>query len=188
MIYCFPVDVCKRSSDETITGSWTFNSHITIGPQVHLILPSHNDAATPTLSFGDGDSGFFENTDDSIKLSIAGSNKWGFDGTKIQAQVTGGPYITVAAPSGTIPCYTFESDTDTGIGKVAADRLTLIAGGIGGLSVEEGISGATGTHLFVKDLATAPSSNASGGGYLYSEGGALKWRGSGGTVTQLAGA
>jgi hypothetical protein len=38
----------------------------------------------------------------------------------------------------------------------------------------------------IANAATAPTSNPSGGGVLYAEGGALKWRGSGGTVTQLA--
>ena len=33
---------------------------------------------------------------------------------------------------------------------------------------------------------TAPSTNPTGGGFLYSEAGALKWRGSSGTVTTIA--
>jgi hypothetical protein len=36
------------------------------------------------------------------------------------------------------------------------------------------------------NAATVPSSNPSGGGVLYAEAGALKWRGSGGTVTTIA--
>lgn len=35
------------------------------------------------------------------------------------------------------------------------------------------------------DNITAPSDTPTGGGYLYAEGGALKWRGSSGTVTVL---
>jgi hypothetical protein len=38
----------------------------------------------------------------------------------------------------------------------------------------------------IPDAATAPTTNPTGGGVLYSEGGALKWRGSSGTVTTLA--
>lgn len=41
--------------------------------------------------------------------------------------------------------------------------------------------------LFVKNT-TAPGSNPTGGGYLYVESGALKYRGSGGTVTTLGAA
>lgn len=38
----------------------------------------------------------------------------------------------------------------------------------------------------VNDAATVPTTNPSGGGVLYSQGGALKWRGSSGTVTTIA--
>lgn len=42
--------------------------------------------------------------------------------------------------------------------------------------------------LFVGNRATAPTSNPTGGGLLYAESGALKWRGSSGTVTTIAAA
>jgi len=45
----------------------------------------------------------------------------------------------------------------------------------------------TGT-LFIANASTVPSSNPSGGGLLYVEGGALKYRGSSGTVTTIANA
>lgn len=38
----------------------------------------------------------------------------------------------------------------------------------------------------IKDAGTVPSGNMTGGGILYSESGALKWRGSSGTITELA--
>jgi len=38
----------------------------------------------------------------------------------------------------------------------------------------------------VANATTVPSTNPTGGGFLYSEGGALKWRGSSGTVTVIA--
>lgn len=42
--------------------------------------------------------------------------------------------------------------------------------------------------VFLPDAATVPASNPTGGGILFSEGGALKWRGSAGTVTTIAAA
>lgn len=39
--------------------------------------------------------------------------------------------------------------------------------------------------LFLPNASTAPTSNPTGGGILYVEGGALKWRGSAGTVTTI---
>ena len=45
----------------------------------------------------------------------------------------------------------------------------------------------SGVGVFgIKDRTTAPTGNMTGGGILYSESGALKWRGSSGTVTELA--
>lgn len=40
--------------------------------------------------------------------------------------------------------------------------------------------------IFIANRTAAPSSNPTGGGILYAESGALKWRGSGGTVTTIA--
>ena len=40
--------------------------------------------------------------------------------------------------------------------------------------------------VFLPDCTTPPSTNPSGGGVLFAEGGALKWRGSAGTVTTIA--
>jgi len=40
--------------------------------------------------------------------------------------------------------------------------------------------------IFIANATTAPSTNPTGGGILYCEGGALKFKGSGGTVTTIA--
>jgi hypothetical protein len=42
--------------------------------------------------------------------------------------------------------------------------------------------------IFIKNAATVPTTNPTGGGILYVTGGALKYRGSGGTVTNIAAA
>lgn len=59
-------------------------------------------------------------------------------------------------------------------------------------SANVGINGTSfgaGTGVvFLANRSAAPSSNPSGGGVLYAEGGALKWRGSSGTVTTIAAA
>jgi hypothetical protein len=64
-------------------------------------------------------------------------------------------------------------------------RMTLDATGnlgLGGTSFGDGV-----TVVFIAD-GTAPSANPVGGGILYVEGGALKYRGSSGTVTTIANA
>lgn len=53
----------------------------------------------------------------------------------------------------------------------------------GAPSVGEGVG-----VVFIANAGTAPKANPTGGGILYTEGGALKYRGSGGTITTLAAA
>lgn len=57
------------------------------------------------------------------------------------------------------------------------------SGNLGVRTIDHG--GAVGS-IGLADAATVPSTNPVGGGVLYSEGGALKWRGSAGTVTVVA--
>lgn len=60
----------------------------------------------------------------------------------------------------------------------------------GGLTVGStaGTYGGASGAIFIKDRIVAPSSNPTGGGIMYSESGALKFRGSSGTVTTIAAA
>ncbi len=67
-------------------------------------------------------------------------------------------------------------------GKASSHRLTLNLGSYDNLgsNIKGGIA--------LANAATAPTTNPAGGGLLYAEGGALKWRGSSGTVTTIANA
>lgn len=46
--------------------------------------------------------------------------------------------------------------------------------------------GAVGVVMSMKNVTTAPTTNPTGGGILYAEGGSLRWRGPNGTVTTIA--
>ena len=63
-------------SDVGNTAIWTDDGTdiIPANSPRHLVLPSVNTPVTPTLAFGDGDSGFFEMNDDEIAVAIAGVN------------------------------------------------------------------------------------------------------------------
>lgn len=60
----------------------------------------------------------------------------------------------------------------------------------GNLSIGGGASfgGGIGSIVYIGNATTVPSSNPSGGGVLYVQGGALKYRGSSGTITTIAAA
>ena len=154
-----------------------------------LILPQDDDAATPSLAFGDGDSGFYESADDTIRVSLFGSAKYRFESGGFVGENANSFSCRNQTPSSTVPSLVpNKTDTNTGIGRAAIDQLSLIAGGVEGARIEEGNNGTVGAHIFIPNLTTAPTGNPTGGGYMYVEGGALKYRGSSGTITTLGAA
>ena len=73
---------------------------------------------------------------------------------------------------------------NTGNGNTERMRISNNGNiGIGGISYGGGVQ-----VMFLANATTIPNSNPTAGGILYVENGALKWRGSSGTVTQLAAA
>jgi hypothetical protein len=88
----------------------------------------------------------------------------------------------------------FEVHSDSEI-HLINESLTLIttSNGPTELYYQEGlglngafqIAGGQG-HIYIANLTTAPTSNPTGGGFFYVQGGALKFRGSSGTITTIA--
>jgi hypothetical protein len=86
--------------------------------------------------------------------------------------------LSLLAP---IEAYTLGSSTFYGGGALNfTTSSTGLQLGTGSVSHGSGI-GVVG----VTDCSAAPSTNPAGGGVMYSDSGALKWRGSGGTVTTM---
>ena len=138
-----------RSGGQTIVGGTDASDNLTLSPTsdatkgniimgtgaTQTILPSSNDANTPTLAFGDGDTGFFESGDDQLRLSVLGTNSYVFDLGGIYSGTNGSFYLSRSAATGTSPAYRFLNDSDTGIGLAGANQLSLIAGGVEGIRV-----------------------------------------------------
>jgi hypothetical protein len=101
------------------------------GSENQLLLPQSNGATSPTIAFGDGDTGFYEASDDSMWYASAGVARWKSDSTYLLSTVTGDkPTIVNEIATSTNPVFTFYGDTDTGIGLAGADTGSLIAGGV----------------------------------------------------------
>lgn len=97
----------------------------------HLVLPQVSEVATPTLAFGDGDSGFFEPIDDNIQVSLVGIARFFYELDAYNAVAGTGPaMINVAAGAAVASFVPRRSDGDTGIGSAGGDILTLVAGGV----------------------------------------------------------
>ena len=87
------------------------------GSANQLLLPQSNDQATPTLAFGDGDTGFYESADDELRLSIGGTLKWLFNTTYLGSAGSLGGVLRQVGVSSTVPSIIpAGSDTNTGIG------------------------------------------------------------------------
>jgi len=107
-----------------------------------------NHAAAPSLALGDGDTGFYEDQDDRIVIATLGAARVYVDTLQIQSTIrlksaTGsGPSIELqtAAAAATPNILPLETDTDTGVGRAAADQLSLIAGGVEGVRLHEDTS------------------------------------------------
>lgn len=77
--------------------------------------------------------------------------------------------------------------TETTVGTGARKVFDVNLGGVQQFGVSlGGVSGSSGIMVYMRNVTTAPTSNPTLGGYLYVESGALKYRGSSGTITTIA--
>jgi hypothetical protein len=91
----------------------------------------HIDGGVGTLAtgiaFGDGDTGFYELSDDVLN----------FSGSYLQGSASASFRLMNEVTSYTNPIYASKYSVTTGMGFGAADQLSLIAGGIEGLRIDE---------------------------------------------------
>lgn len=130
----------------------------------HFIFPQVDEAATPTLAWGDGDSGDFEDSDDSISRSIAGV---------VQA---------VTGPDGKLFINTLTGVGAQGSNIVSAtpDKLSIYAAG----SATNGVSGA---NVEIWAGYAAGNDPAVGGDIMLFGGGAGGGPAAGGSVRLFGG-
>ncbi len=131
-----------------------------------LRLPQVNEASTPTLNFGDGDTGFYEGSDDIITVSIGGNARWHMTATAFGVDSSLKPVFRYANSTATTPnIIPNAADINTGIGSAAVDQLSLIAGGVEGIRITE-IGGAINVDITgdsVKIISSqTPASNGAG--------------------------
>ena len=90
----------------------------------------------PGLAFGDGDSGIYEDSDDSLDFSIAGIRRWTINGSSITAQESGGARLLAGAGSALTPTYNFAGDSDTGFYRFAINNIRFSTGGSDRLTID----------------------------------------------------
>lgn len=109
------------------------------GGVLKLLKAPHADIFTPTIQFGDGDSGFYERFDDSIHVTLGGTTSFAFTTSNFRAESGDGSALAISGVSLTAPGFSPQQvDLDTGIGGDGANKLSLIAGAIEGLRISGG--------------------------------------------------
>ncbi len=96
---------------------------------VQLIVPLQNDAANPSIAFGDGDTGFFELADDQLGVSIGTATRFQYILNQFRgANAAAGAILNEAVTATNPTLISNHTDPDTGIGWRAANIGVLIGG------------------------------------------------------------
>jgi len=88
-------------------------------------------AATPSISFStDTNTGMYRAGADSIGFATGGAERFRISSTYASMTTTANKaYLNFTASTATTPAFTFNADTDTGLGRAGANVGSLIAGG-----------------------------------------------------------
>ncbi len=128
---------------------------------VQLLVPLQNNAANPSIAFGDGDSGFYQSVDNQINVAVAGFTRFDFTTAGIQgANITAFGLRNLPASNILPTVLPSRLDTDTGLGWTSIDKLILIAGGVELLRITEDAAGigndaTLNAPLFILEQAAA---------------------------------
>jgi hypothetical protein len=113
------------------------SDNLTLPALTHLRLPQTNESATPTLAFGNGDTGIYERSDNVMVFSSNGDPVFIMSGTGSGVDGSGRPFLFNRMPTSTITSVIPNiSDDNTGIGW-RDDQLSLIAGAKEGIRITE---------------------------------------------------
>ncbi|MBL7050725.1 hypothetical protein ISS04_01025 [Candidatus Woesearchaeota archaeon] len=89
-------------------------------------------ALTGGLSFGDGDTGFYEDSDDQLRVAVNNIESWQIKESEIQSSENSGIMLLKEGANSTFPTLIPSGgDSNTGVGGDNSDQLSLIAGGKG---------------------------------------------------------
>jgi len=100
-----------------------------------LLLPQENSAITPTFAFGNGTYGFYAAATNIIRIATANTARAEFNNGNFSSIKVSSFQINFAAGSSTVPVYTFDGDTDTGMSRSAADTLSLITADVEAINI-----------------------------------------------------
>ena len=114
------------------------NVGIGVVPASALNIPGGSGVLADGLTFGDGDTGFFESADGTVLFASEGSSRIKFSGDGLTGNTANSGFMVNEAVSATNPSIgPNKSDFDTGIGATTSGNiLHLITGGVTALTVD----------------------------------------------------
>lgn len=158
----FSADSIVTNGDHTVTGILSVNTAAVIDSQLVVDQSVTGTASNPSLAFGDGDAGFYESSDDQLRVSLVGADKYAFltSGFTMQGGSSTGYWelLYETSSSSNPNIIPSKADLNTGIGQAGADALSLISGGVEGLRITE-----SGGVITVLATDTLRSSDYAGG-------------------------
>lgn len=84
----------------------------------------------PSVAFGDGDTGLYEISDDTLVFSINGTGWYYYNTASIYSSTGGGFQINRTDATSTNPSYSFNNDGNTGIGTNGIGEVSIINSGV----------------------------------------------------------
>lgn len=159
---------------------WQNSAGTVVGAVSAAGLPSFSAGSNTYGTFtGSANAAFVGITDDTI--AFAANRNFATGTFTSTSKATAFIYLTASASNGFISMWTSGTNNNAGSEKMRIDKVGNVLVGTTSTATSS-----TGTIHIAN--GTAPTANLTGGGVLYVEAGALKYRGSSGTITTIANA
>ena len=134
-------DLVSLSSGINVTGTGTFTSSVSLTGALGTLSSG--------LIFGDGDTGIYEQFDDTLNVVLGTGAIWKWNGNRFIASGAGRVGLVNTPPSSTVPVILpNQDDSNTGIGWTSSDIMALISGGVNIVDVSTGGIDVTGAGTF----------------------------------------